>query len=371
MAEPSSAEKTEEPTPRRLAEARKRGEVPRSRDLTSAAVLVAVTLAVLLGAEGWFATMMAYMRSAIAAASSAEPAIGARRAFEAAIDGVLLPVGAAAAAALAVGVAQTRGLVAFQAISFDLSRVMPRRRRVLSADAGIELAKGFVKLALTTAVVWIVAEPFLPSVAGLTGASPWRSVRVFGIIAQRLFIALAITAAALGVADYLWQLRRHHAGLRMTRDEVRREHKESEGDPRHKAERARLHRAAAQQQMLEDVRKADFVVVNPDHIAVAVRYDREAHAAPVIVAKGERLLAEQIKAIAREAGVPIFRDVTLARSLRTVEEGDEIPEALYEAVAEILRTLEEVADRAPEKDATTPTGAPRETDGGTSFWRRV
>jgi flagellar biosynthetic protein FlhB len=125
----------------------------------------------------------------------------------------------------------------------------------------------------------------------------------------------------------------------MTRDEVKREHKEQEGDPHHKAERQRAHRELGEQRMLADVRKADFVVTNPDHVAVAIRYDREGDAAPVVVAKGERLLAEKIKEVAREAGVPVFRDVALARSLREVEEGDEIPEALFEAVAEILRVL--------------------------------
>ena len=99
--------------------------------------------------------------------------------------------------------------------------------------------------------------------------------------------------------------------------------------------------------MIEDVRKADFVVVNPDHIAVAVRYDRDADAAPVVVARGERLLAERIKQVAREFGVPIYRDVGLARALHELPPGDEIPEALYEAVAEILRVLWEM-DRRPD-----------------------
>jgi flagellar biosynthetic protein FlhB len=103
--------------------------------------------------------------------------------------------------------------------------------------------------------------------------------------------------------------------------------------------------------MVADVRKADFVVVNPDHIAVALRYDRETQAAPVVVAKGERLLAEQIKQVAREAGVPIFRDVSLARALRDVQDGDEIPEALFEAVAEIVRTV-----RALDQPFSPPSG---------------
>jgi flagellar biosynthetic protein FlhB len=149
----------------------------------------------------------------------------------------------------------------------------------------------------------------------------------------------------------------------MTREQVKREHKESEGDPRHKAERHRLHRELLEQRMVAEVRKADFVVVNPDHIAVALRYDREGEAAPVVVARGERLLAEKIKEVAREAGVPIFRDVTLARSLRDVEEGDEIPEALYEAVAEILRVVygegaADDRDTAPPSEAPPPHAAP-------------
>ena len=108
--------------------------------------------------------------------------------------------------------------------------------------------------------------------------------------------------------------------------------------------------------MVNAVRKADFVVVNPDHIAVAIQYDKDGNAAPIVLAKGERLLAEKIKEVAREAGVPIFRDVSLARALRDVEEGDEIPEALYEAVAEILRVVygDQPAARAPAAAAAAP-----------------
>ena len=122
--------------------------------------------------------------------------------------------------------------------------------------------------------------------------------------------------------------------------------------------------------MLADVRKADFVVVNPDHIAVAVRYDKEAKGAPEVIAKGERLLAEKIKEAAREAGVPIFRDVTLARSLRDVEEGDEIPELLYQAVAEILRVVY-APEEAPVAKQTPAVAEPQLPVGHPSFWTRA
>jgi flagellar biosynthetic protein FlhB len=137
----------------------------------------------------------------------------------------------------------------------------------------------------------------------------------------------------------------------MTRQEVRREAKDAEGDPSHRAERQRLHREILEQRMVAEVRKADFVVVNPDHIAVALRYDRDGDGAPMVVARGERLVAERIKEVARQAGVPIFRDVTLARSLRDLPEGEEIPAALYEAVAEVLRVVYAMNEAATEAGA--------------------
>jgi len=186
-----------------------------------------------------------------------------------------------------------------------------------------------------------------------------------GVVSARLAERVALVALALGAADYLLVRRRHLDRLRMTREEVKREYKESEGDPSHRAERQRLHRELLEQRMVAEVRKADFVVVNPDHIAVALRYDRDGEAAPIVVARGERLLAERIKQAAREAGVPIFRDVTLARSLRDLPEGAEIPAALYEAVAEILRAVYAMSSPSsssssspsPSSTSSRPTGA--------------
>jgi flagellar biosynthetic protein FlhB len=156
----------------------------------------------------------------------------------------------------------------------------------------------------------------------------------------------------------------------MTREEVKREHRESEGDPAHRGERQRLHREILEQRMVEEVRKADFVVVNPEHIAVALRYDADADAAPVVVAKGERLVAERIKQIAREAGVPIFRDVGLARALAELGEGGEIPAELYEAVAEILRVVQSL-QRTNERAAEPPPAPDKPPPVGRGEWKRV
>jgi flagellar biosynthetic protein FlhB len=123
----------------------------------------------------------------------------------------------------------------------------------------------------------------------------------------------------------------------MTREEVRRENKEEEGDPRHKQERRRLRDELLRSEGLRAVRKADCVVVNPEHVAVAIRFDRDIMQAPQVVAKGEDLMAEAIRREARLAGVPIVRNVPLARALCELDEGTEIPSELYEAMAEVLR----------------------------------
>jgi len=340
MAESAQAERTEDPTPQRLAQARRRGEVVKSRDLGGAAVLAVLFGALALGAPAAVSRLTRYIGAAIEAAprggQSAEALGWAVRESAAAL---LLPVALATVTTLLVGVVQTGGLLSFEPLRFDATRVLPSAQRVVSAAAAMEMAKGLVKVAVVTAIVWLTLEPMMRGLAALPGVPGRRVIVAVGTICDRLGLRLVLAAAAFGAADYLWQRRQLWRQLRMTRDEVKREHKESEGDPHHKAERQRLHRELAQQRMLADVRKADFVVVNPDHIAVALRYDRDGHAAPMVVAKGERLLAEKIKEEARAAGVPIFRDVALARSLWDVEAGDEIPDALYEAVAEILRVV--------------------------------
>jgi len=236
------------------------------------------------------------------------------------------------------------------------------------------VGKGLLKATLVALLAWLTVRPLLAGLAALAGAPIPKMATAMGVVSSRLAERVALVALALGLADYVLVRRRHVGRLRMTREEVKREYKESEGDPSHRAERQRLHRELMEQRMVAEVRKADFVVVNPDHIAVALRYDRDGEAAPIVVARGERLVAERIKEVAREAGVPIFRDVTLARSLRELAEGAEIPAALYEAVAEILRTV--YAMNAGAGSSASATSTTTNTSTSTSRppgmgWRRA
>jgi type III secretion protein U len=367
VARAPSDDATEEPTPRRLAEARRRGQVAFSRELTAAAGLVAA-LAVLVGdAPALVARLVATFRASLSDAVAGGTArAGLEVAGQLALRALGPALAAAALAAVAVGLAQTGGLV-LAPIRVDLGRVASggALRRVLGGRAAAEAAQGLLKVAIVGGVAALVLRPVAGAVIGLTGAPAGRVLEALGLLAGRLALRLGAVALVLGAADALLVARRHRRGLRMTREEVKREHRESEGDPAHRGERQRLHREILEQRMIDEVRKADFVVVNPDHIAVALRYDADGDAAPVVVAKGERLVAERIKQIAREAGVPIFRDVGLARALVELAEGGEIPAALYEAVAEILRVVQGAGrEEPPPPVVPTPIGSG-------AGWKRV
>jgi type III secretion protein U len=337
MAEDSAAAKTEEPTQQRLAEARRRGSIAVSRDLLSGLTGLALCAALVLGGRAWIGGLTAYLRLALGdAVSRPNLAPAGRAALRAAEDGLLLPLGIAVVAALAVGLTQTGGLFSVYPLRFDMGRVLPSAGRLLGAAGLGEMAKGFLSAMVVAALAWWTLSPALSDLAHLAGAPAGSALEVFGFFGERLGLRLAVAAAVLGAADYLWQRHRHAKSLRMSREEVKREHKESEGDPLHKAERQRLHREMLERQMIDEVHLANLVVVGGDHLAVALRYDPVEAGAPVVVAKGERLVAGMIRDVAREAGVPVWGDGALAQSLREVEEGDEIPEAIFEAVAKLL-----------------------------------
>ena len=335
MAESTFAAKTEEPTQRRLTEARRRGEIAVSRDLLSGLTGLGLCVALLLGGQAWIGGLVAYLRLALHDATSGPGlALASRAALHAVRDGLLLPLGVAVAAALAVGLMQTRGLFSTHPLRFDIRRALPSAGRLLQA-AG-ETSKNLLKALVVAGLACWTLGPTLSEVAHLAGASPGSALAVFGLLGARLGLRLAAAAAVLGAADYLWRRHRHAKSLRMSREEWKREYKESEGDPLRKAERQRLHREILQQQAISEVRRAHVVVVDHIGFAVALRYDPDGPGAPVVTAKGERLVAAMIREAALQARVPVWVDVALAQALREVEEGDEIPESAFEAVAQLL-----------------------------------
>lgn len=335
-----SGGRTEQPTPRRLREARRRGEVAVSGELSGAAAFAGGLAALVIGGPSLASELARAVRGGLAlAAAGAAPPEAVLRAATATVLRLAVPVAAAAAAAGGVAAALQAGFaVAPEALRPRLERIDPLRglRRLAAPAQLLRAALGLAKAAVLVALLarWVtthaggLAQLPRAGAASLLGGAP-----VLLGLALRLLAAFAL----FGAADWVLARRRHLRALRMTRDEVRREQKEEDGDPSHRAERRRRHRA-----LLEagPVSRATVVIVNPTHVAVALRHDRGGEDAPRLVAKGAGLAAARIRSAARRAGVPIVRDVPLARALhRLAEVGDEIPEELYEAAAAVLAHL--------------------------------
>ncbi|HEY5282662.1 MAG TPA: EscU/YscU/HrcU family type III secretion system export apparatus switch protein [Polyangia bacterium] len=337
MADSFSDEKTESPTPRRVLRARSLGRVAISRDLATAfAMATACVLAGTIARSG-AGELVIRMREALdSATKSASIAAAAWAGLGTAAETLALPLGALIAVALLVGSAQTQGLATSTPLRFEARRILPSLYRLFGRDRAFETGRGVLTLAFLGCVAWWSAFPLTSAVLGLGGAHATQVLHALGAAGRRLGIRLTVAMLAAGVADYLWQRHRHGKALRMSRDEVKREHREDEGETEPRAERLRLHREFMLGQGMGELRRAEFVVVHPGVMAVAVGYDGET--APVVLVKGKRHHARAIEQAARTAGVPVLAEPELVHALATTEEGGEIPESLFEEVAELLVT---------------------------------
>lgn len=335
-----SGSRTEAPTPRRLRQARRRGEVARSAELSGAAALAAGVAALALHGPRLTEELLGLMRAALAGAveSGTTPSEAIRHAAGAVLQ-LALPVALAPLLAGAGASALLAGpIFSVEPLAPRLERVDPFRglRRLLAPEQLLRAALGIAKAAVLLLLLGGWLREASPALAQLPRGAPGALLRAAPLLSG-IAVRLVVAFAGFGLLDAALARARHLRALRMTKEEVRREAKEDEGDPSRRAERRRLHRA-----LLEAgaVSRATVVVVNPTHLAVALRHDREGDDAPRVVAKGAGLAAARIRSVARLAGVPVVRDVTLARALhRLAEVGDEIPEELYEAAAAVLAHL--------------------------------
>lgn len=350
-----NGDKPHDPTPRKLEEARRKGQAVRSQDVTTSAAYLGLLLALLLfGPESTdrFGTAAAALLSGadrlapLLLHGGSAPLAGLATAVAVAVAPfVLLP---ALAALLALG-AQQAFLVTGENLMPRLSRISPLAiaAQKFGRDGLFEFAKSAVKLVLIGLVLGVFLSREADSILGLMQLPPGpASAELARLLAAFLAVVVA-TSAAIAVPDYLWQrfefLRRNRMSLKELRDES----KESEGDPHLKGERRRRAMDIATNRMLGEVPNADVVIVNPTHYAVALKWSRLSGAAPVCVAKGVDEIAARIREAAAEAGVPIHRDPPTARALHaTVELGQEIHADHYRAVAAAIRFAERVRARA-------------------------
>jgi flagellar biosynthesis protein FlhB len=334
------SDKTEDPTPKRLRKAKEEGDSGASAYAAqSIAFLVAFTLV-----PGVVTALAAdagdMLRGAIARAADRSPGVMDPTPMGFRVLALCVPVLLAAAVAAGVAhVVQTGGFVATKKLTPKLDRlnVFEGLKNLLSATRLFASARALVAGAVVAYVAYRGLRAHAIDLAHLPGRIGFIGL-VAGEIARQIARDAALVGVALGAIDLLVVRRAWFNRLKMSKDEVKREYKESEGDPQLKAARERAHHELLAQATIANVRTASVVVVNPTHLACALRYDeKEGDEAPVVVANGEGDLARRIVEAAHAYGVPVLRDVPLARALMELEVGDQIPEALYEAVAEILR----------------------------------
>jgi flagellar biosynthesis protein FlhB len=344
MAEENDLDRTEPASPRRLEQAREEGQVARSQELGTFAVLGAASLALWLTGGRLLSGLTGLMRSGLTlpegAAFRSDAMLQWLGQHGASGFIAIAPVLAAAFVAALVAPMLLNGwLLTFKPLQPDFSRLNPMAGigRMFSARGLVELAKAVVKVSVVGGVAAMVIWNSLDAVLGLSiepaaGAIP-HAARLIGWT-----LVLIVGGMILVVAvDVPWQLWNHARQLRMSKDELRRESRESEGDPQIKARIRSLQREAARKRMMAEVPKADVVVTNPTHYAVALSYRENAMRAPRVVAKGRELTALRIRELAAEHRVPVVEAPPLARALyRHAELGDEVPERLYTAVAEVL-----------------------------------
>jgi len=338
-------ERTESPTPRKRERAREEGKVARSTELPAALGLLAG--AVILSAAGGRA--LAGFSTQMLNESSRRLAGGEMNAGEASavlrhlVFGLLLALApslaAVGAAVLGVNLIQARGVMSWKPLMPKLSNLSPLSgfKRMIGTDALFNLLKSMLKLAALALVSWIVVGRSLPSLISLPDTPTLGVAAVMRDLMLRLGLCTGLAFAAIAAVDYGFRVFRHEQELRMSRQEMRQELRESEGDPLVKARQRSLARSRARQRMLQAVPSADVVIVNPTHIAVALRYDVSVSPAPVVVAMGQRKIAQRIKELALRHGVAVIENKPVARALLAAGRiGLPIPPALYAAVAEIL-----------------------------------
>ncbi len=334
-----ASEKTEQATPKKLRDARKRGEVARSRDLASAGIFLAVGGALIAAGANSLQSLRTMTLTTFRAVERLEHEGMLQVAAKLGVDAALPIVLAALLAGTLASFLQVGGLLTFDPIKPKLERLDPVKgfKNLFSQKQLVELVKTILKILIVGFVVWQVLRDGVRGIASLAGRDASSTLAVAGTLVTTLLVRVGGAMLAVAVIDIFYQRWRFRQDQKMTKDEVKREYKESEGDPHAKQQRERLHREIIEHNTVESVRNADVLVVNPTHVAVALRYDAEEHDAPEVVARGQEHLARRMIEAAHQAGVPVMRDVPLARSLFALEVGETIPEPLFEAVAAVLK----------------------------------
>ncbi len=344
-------EKTERPTPHKLSEARKRGQVAKSTDLSAALGLLGGLIALNILGPGILRELTRLTGTMLGGEASltADSMVESAKTSFAAAANVLLPITlAAVAVALVANLLQVGFLATLHPLKPQLNKINPLAGfgRLFSLRNLVKLCVNVGKVVIITWVAWGTIESRLGEIASLAAMDFWSTLAASADLVFVLAIRIALVLLVLAILDYTYNRYQHEQDLKMSKQELREELKRMEGDPMLRARRRNVARQLAMQRIAAEVPRADVIVTNPTHVAVALKYDPGNMGAPRVVAKGADLMAEQIRKLAVEHKVPIVRRAPLARALfAACEIGDEIPAKFYKAVAEVLAYVYELAGR--------------------------
>ncbi|MCC6483936.1 MAG: flagellar biosynthesis protein FlhB [Armatimonadetes bacterium] len=340
-------EKTEQPTDRRREEARRKGQAARSVELSSSLAVLAALITLKTMGPAFTERLRnlcvyCFTTWPVRSFDLESASVMGRFALTQSVM-ILLPVLLIGMGVAALATAAQVGLVfSVEPLQPQLTRLDPMKglQRMLSKRGVFELFKTTLKVLVVGYVIWITLREESGTLANLMNTS-WIGIATgVGAVAWKMIVRATCSILVIAGIDYAVQRRQHMQELMMTRQELKEDLRRSEGDPTTRSRIRSIMREMARKRMMADVPKADVVITNPVHFAVALKYDAGEMAAPKVVAKGQNLVAEKIKEIAEKHKVPVVRNIPLARSLfRSVEVGREVPLELYEAVAEVLAAV--------------------------------
>lgn len=342
--EQDDAQKTEDPTPKKLEEARKKGNVALSREVNNWLMLLAGTIIIAWVSPYMLMSLLELMKAMIANSHMVEGTPGG---MELALGGsavsvlqiLALPFIFFILAAFMGPFAQVGPLFAPGAIKPELSKVSPLKgfKRLFSMKSLMEFAKGILKIGVVGAVSVIVLYPFMDKMDHIIGMPPELVMMELKHLFVRLMIAVLVVTFIIAMLDIVFQQNEHMKKMRMTKQEIKDEYKQTEGDPQVKAKLRQLRAERGRQRMMQAVPSADVVITNPTHYSIALKYDSDNMDAPVCVAKGIDEVALRIREVAKENDVVLYENKPLARALYDVIDIDEmVPPEHFKAVAEVI-----------------------------------
>lgn len=343
----SDQEKTEEPTPKKLEKAREEGNVAKSKDMSDTAVLFAGVMTLYFLHERMLEGFFAIMRNYLDLTRNTFPTINEMPSFGITILlqmlHILWPLFLALTLfALAINIGQIGLLWSSKAVAPKWSKLNPIKgiAQKFSLKNLIEVTKSLLKVSVFGPVAYFIAKDEFGSILMMMHLTPIEIFATALMIIFKIWITIILIMLIVSAVDFYFQKYQHHEKLKMSKQEVKEERKQMDGNPEVKQRIRSLQREMAMKRMMGDVPKSDVVITNPLFLAVALKYDAEVKAAPYLVAKGQELVAQRIRDLALEHDIPIQQDPLLARQLYdSLEPGDEITHELYQAVAEILAEI--------------------------------